>query len=61
MTGFDNGEMFTDDDVREYFTVENMTEMFGGNLAADYPDLTDQDYLDEMAETVIRNGWHITG
>ena len=59
-TGFDNGECFVDtSEVREYFTVENMKQIYGGNLSHDFPELCDQSILDEMAETVISNKWHI--
>ncbi len=59
-TGFANGEKFeSEQEVREYFTVESMASMFSGNLA-DYPGLTDQNLLDQMAGAVIENGWHMT-
>ncbi|MGW8324124.1 MAG: hypothetical protein ACWGNI_00380 [Desulfobacterales bacterium] len=59
-TGFDSGEMFSNDaEVRDYFTIKSMKQMFGDNLEAHFPELADQDILDEMADTVIDNGWHI--
>lgn len=55
-TGFDSGEQFdSSDQVRAYFTVANMMDMFGpedGSAAR-------QAELDEMAEAVIANGWHM--
>src|SRR5690606_29206869 len=52
-TGFDNGDLFRSEaEVREYFTVENMRSMFGECSLS-------QDELDEMAEEVIRHGWHM--
>ena len=53
-TGFDSGDRFTSDEmVRDYFTAENLFEMFG----------TRHDYfgdaeLREMADAVIDNRWH---
>ena len=52
-TGFANGEQFTSEaQVRSYFTVENMREMFSGDCAQD------TETLNEYAETVIENRWH---
>lgn len=52
-TGFDNGDLFESEaEVREYFTVESIEFMFG---ECPYT----QAELDEMAEAVIRNGWHM--
>lgn len=52
-TGFDNGDLFeSEQQVREYFTVANIGSMFG---ECPYT----QAELDEMAEAVIRNGWHM--
>lgn len=52
-TGFDNGDLFTSEEqVRQYFTVQNITDMFG---ECPYT----QDELDEMAEAVIANRWHM--
>ena len=52
-TGFDHGIKFTNEqEVRDYFTVENMKDMFSGDSAYT------QDKLDEMAELVIDNRWH---
>lgn len=52
-TGFDYGERFeSDDQVREYFTVANILEMFG-------PDAdTNEAELASMADDVIENRWH---
>lgn len=64
-TGFDDGAPFEDaNDVRAYFTVENMRWMFGGGVCLD-PDpdslaLT-QGELEQMAETVIDNRWNFGG
>lgn len=53
-TGFANGMEFEDEQqVRDYFTIENMNHMFN-----DGTDFT-QDDLDEMAESVIENRWHM--
>jgi len=61
-TGFDHGEPFESaDELRDYFTVKNMTEMYGGNLATDHPELCDQNILDDMCEIVLYNQWHYTG
>jgi len=58
-TGFDFGLRFdSEDEVHMYFSTENMAEMYGGNLRADYPELADQDYLDRAAHTVIFTRWH---
>jgi hypothetical protein len=60
-TGFDNGEEFdSEDEVRMYFSTESMEDMYGSNLRADFPELADQDALDEMAKDVISNRWHCT-
>lgn len=68
LTGFDFGEQFSSpQEVREYFTVSNIREMFGGPVCTSPPPETDADdgciyttqrELDEMAEAVIENGWH---
>lgn len=61
LTGFDTGDEFTSErQVRRYFTLENMRQMFtgfgqeGDNLALDL----DEDTLDSMADDVIENRWH---
>src|SRR5690606_9403293 len=52
-TGFDNGDLFRSaEEVREYFTVANITEMFG---SCPYT----QDELNEMADEVIAHRWHM--
>jgi len=53
-TGFANGDKWmTDEQIYDYFTTENMRRMF-----CDQATLT-QDELDEMAEAVIENRWHM--
>ena len=50
-TGFANGDTFaSEQDVREYFTVANITDMFG--------DSPEQSVLTKMANIVIANEWH---
>ena len=52
-TGFDQGDEFeTEAQVREYFTVDNIRDMFG---ECPYT----QEDLDLMAEAVIDGGWHM--
>src|SRR5690606_26358408 len=52
-TGFDNGDLFRSaEEVREYFTVANITEMFG---SCPYT----QAELNEMADEVIAHRWHM--
>lgn len=52
-TGFANGDRFeSDDDVRAYFTVENMRAMFSGECEST------QDELDAMAFVVLKHSWH---
>ena len=52
ITGFANGQEFrSEQEVREYFQVENVRTMFGNE------DISQFD-LDDMAEDVIRNHWH---
>jgi hypothetical protein len=59
-TGFDSGDRFlNENEVRDYFTVTSMEQMFGDDLEASFPELADQDILNEMAETVINNRWHM--
>ena len=54
MTGFANGEPFeTEADVRAYFQADEQRAMFGDDA------VVNQDLLNEMAETVIENGWHM--
>lgn len=58
-TAFDAGERFASPhEVRQYFTVQNMIDMFGREEAARFEELTDQSELDWMAEEVIQNKWH---
>ena len=53
-TGFANGDLFNDEnEVREYFTIESMKYQFGGSYEFK------QTELDEMAELVIENKWHM--
>ncbi|KKK45928.1 hypothetical protein LCGC14_0999830 [marine sediment metagenome] len=57
ITGFANGDLFENDiDVRKYFTIENMKSMFSDGF--DENKIT-QEELEQMAETVIKNRWHI--
>jgi len=52
-TGFANGDKFLNEqEIREYFTIDNMVVMFGGCLET-------QEELNAMAETVIKNKWHM--
>src|SRR5690606_25445511 len=52
-TGAFNGDLFENEEqVRQYFTVANIEEMFGECSLT-------QEELDEMAETVITNRWHM--
>jgi len=52
-TNFDAGDLFQSEaQVRAYFTVENIEAMFGECSLT-------QEELDEMAEAVIRHGWHM--
>jgi hypothetical protein len=52
-TGFANGEKFTTQaQVRSYFTMSNMHEMFGPHCEVDESTLTD------MADAVICEKWH---
>lgn len=54
LTGFAQGELFTDEDeVREYFTPEAQIEMFGEDA------ITDTVILNRCAELVIENRWHM--
>ena len=60
-TGFDQGVEFeSEQDVRDYFTVEAMESMGLGNIAPDgqEPQQATQDDLDELADTVIAQRWH---
>lgn len=53
MTGFDHGDLFqSEEQVREYFSIPNIEAMFGSCPFT-------QEQLDEMAEEVIRHGWHM--
>lgn len=53
-TGFANGDKFDDEaEVLEYFTPASQRQMFGPDAEAD------EDVLDEMAEQVIANRWHM--
>ncbi len=52
-TGFARGERFeTEEEVRAYFTVENMESMFGCVECT-------PESMTEMADLVIRKGWHV--
>ena len=51
-TAFDRGDKFASaEQVRDYFTVAEQERMFGESQ--------DQATLDDMADAVIDNGWHI--
>jgi hypothetical protein len=55
-TGFDQGEEFSNEqEVRDYFTVQAMSEMFGTDTET-VP--LSQDELDEMAAAVLLHHWH---
>jgi hypothetical protein len=59
-TGFANGEKFeSPDEVRGYFTRQNLRDMVGGFYNDENP-IPTQETLDAMAETVIENRWHMT-
>lgn len=56
-TGFANGDLFSnEEEVREYFTIENLIDMFGDSI--DIYEYS-QELLDDMVETVIENKWHM--
>lgn len=67
ITGFANGDKFTSDDqVRRYFQIDEMRGMFGGAWHNDDEQGDDesgvhvsQATLDEMAQQVIDNRWHM--
>jgi hypothetical protein len=53
MTGFaDGGEFESDDEVRRYFTVDNIIEIWPHSIQT-------QDELDRMADDVIKHRWHM--
>lgn len=57
-TAFAMGEEFENEQqVREYFTVDNMLHMFG--RISDSAALWSQDDLDAMADAVTANRWHM--
>jgi hypothetical protein len=62
ITGFANGDKFdTAEQLRDYFTRENLWEMVGHTqfIDADGEDLTPtQEVLDSWARHVIENRWH---
>lgn len=54
VTAFDHGELFaSEEQVREYFTAENIAAMFGSNVG-----VPDDATLEAWAEIVIENRWH---
>lgn len=54
-TNFDAGDEFESEDaVRSYFRLEEMSSMFGPEFA----DQWSQEDLRQMAEMVINNRWH---
>lgn len=53
LTGFANGDKFhSEDEVRDYFTVKTMEEVFGNDC-----NLTTEE-CNEMAALVLENKWH---
>jgi hypothetical protein len=71
-TGFANGDMFESaEQVREYFTLENMRDMSDADWTLEYDPEFDcyqgmtedeilQSMLDDMAYLVITNNWHMS-
>ena len=58
-TAFAQGDEFANEaEVRDYFTVESMVEMFGGPRQPDYVPPS-QSELDAWADAVIANRWHM--
>jgi len=58
-TAFAQGDEFANEaEVRDYFTVESMVEMFGGPRQPDYVPPS-QGELDAWADAVIANRWHM--
>lgn len=58
-TGFDNGETFSSDqEVRDYFQRDELVGCIDPTSDA-RNDIPQQAELDEMAEMVIANRWHI--
>jgi hypothetical protein len=54
-TGYANGDQFTSaEQVREYFTVENLSAIYSGGGAGQW----DQRTLDQYADRVIENRRH---
>lgn len=54
VTAFDHGELFaSEEQVREYFTAENIAAMFGSDV-----DMPDDATLDAWADIVITHRWH---
>jgi hypothetical protein len=63
-TGYANGDTFSGEaEVRKYFTVENMIHMFGKPDDPMTPEVIAewQEELNQMADAVIENGWHMEG
>ena len=57
VTGFDSGEQFEDEDqVRLYFDYCYIREALE---AADVADIPTQATLNEWADAVVSNGWHM--
>lgn len=53
-TAFADGEPFTSpEQVRDYFTMQNLSEMFGPHCEE-----VSQETLNKMADTVISNLWN---
>jgi hypothetical protein len=58
-TAFAQGDEFADEaEVRAYFTVDSMVDMFGGPRQPDYVPPS-QSELDAWADAVIANRWHM--
>lgn len=66
ITGFENGDRFENNDqVREYFTADNIASMFSdlfthdvGVITRDGKTVLTHADLEEMARLVIENRWH---
>ena len=52
-TGFANGDLFdSEEEVKDYFTIKNMQEMFPSDF------YISEDDLDDMLADVLANHWH---
>ena len=60
LTSFDYGDEFTSEEqVFAYFTAAAMSEMFGHLTPGERGPMPTDGELREMAEAVLRNGWHL--